>query len=741
MPGGASSVSFRPVDSSQICALRLSPTDVDLIAIGYSSGLVALVHLRNGKVLFRCTTAHDEVQSLAFSPSGEFLAFSSKDKIITVIKLASTTTSIESQVLKTHKAGKNSGGDPRSWISLCWNESSVKDPEFWSSTPNGDIMTWNLDLHSTRLVHGHSRAIFQLLHLPSLNALISISMDRNIILWDVRKKTKIWDMSTLGGYVYAIAEHPLDPSLVALACGDNSIRIWFNQECISALEDEASGASKGQNQASKFSNGSSTISGSRLSTVLVWKGITGKVTCIQWHPANTNELAFGMADGTISIYNMTTQQCSPLQQRHQQTVYDIRYAPSGDGDRYAILSVGGESKVLVHDSSGASLKFQETAEAANPNYMALLSSGIGKTINSLPKRSGLDFSLTGDLVFLGNTDGSCELYSYPELKLLHCNRNHLKLVNKVRWNRCSADARFRQFAATASEDGAICIYNFALLPTFDPLVKTLAAKGRKRSVVDISWSPSNPNRLVAANSDGTVSYWDIDSEQETLASPQYHGKSKVISVLWSSTLEGNLIFSGSEDQSMAINHFRSHSYSLSETNSSPSSTVTNETSHGGSNSRMQGIREAVVHRQDYSRTSASASSIATTSFDSNTTSGGTKATKQRNAAAKSGSTSHATSQASGSHRLGGIHWNESENPLDTISQLLSTGKRDSAEQEGTWLPKPLSTSDGPSPDSIQQQFMLSYWKGDVAQTLLSVIHQGALNDMWVGLSASGGFEL
>lgn len=60
-----------------------------------------------------------------------------------------------------------------------------------------------------------------------------------------------WRIPGLGGFVYSLDSSPLDPSRVALAVGDNTVRVWITNN-----------------------------SNDPFDSVLLWKGIQAKVSVV-----------------------------------------------------------------------------------------------------------------------------------------------------------------------------------------------------------------------------------------------------------------------------------------------------------------------------------------------------------------------------------------------------------------------------------------------------------------------------
>ena len=89
----------------------------------------------------------------------------------------------------------------------------------------------------------HSHAIFTIVPIGAsapIALIATISSDRNVsligngcrykyvqvVVWDTTTLKSVWTMSTCGGHIYALSFNPIDPNRMAVACGDNVIRIW-----------------------------------------------------------------------------------------------------------------------------------------------------------------------------------------------------------------------------------------------------------------------------------------------------------------------------------------------------------------------------------------------------------------------------------------------------------------------------------------------------------------------------------
>ena len=101
---------------------------------------------------------------------------------------------------------------------------------------------------------------------------VTVGQDRNMIAWDLVDMEFRSSMFTFGGFVYAMEVSPMDPTLLAIGCGDQYIRVW------------------------RQSPGNPTT--------ILWSGIRNMVTCLNWHPDKEGYLAYGTNDGRVGSFDI-----------------------------------------------------------------------------------------------------------------------------------------------------------------------------------------------------------------------------------------------------------------------------------------------------------------------------------------------------------------------------------------------------------------------------------------------------
>ncbi|EDO37184.1 predicted protein [Nematostella vectensis] len=199
------------VSSVRFCPHALHP---GLCASGADDKTVRLWDVETKGVLANHTTHTAKVTSISWSPQVKDLILSADEKG-TVIAWYYNKNTVHSTC-------------PIQEYIFCVESSSVSSQQ---AAVGGELLLWDLSTPSPKdKVHvfgsGHSRIVFNVSCTPCGTKLMTTSMDRQVILWDVARCQQICTIATLGGYVYAMAISPLDPGTLALGVGDNMIRVW-----------------------------------------------------------------------------------------------------------------------------------------------------------------------------------------------------------------------------------------------------------------------------------------------------------------------------------------------------------------------------------------------------------------------------------------------------------------------------------------------------------------------------------
>ncbi|GAM19238.1 hypothetical protein SAMD00019534_024130 [Acytostelium subglobosum LB1] len=541
------------------------PHSHNLLAIGYLNGLVVLFDVVTLTVKCKINAHSDEVQSIVWlrlphsqGPSEgstndtELLTFatSSKDKTINVWKqVANTLDSGFTALRKMNVSGgsnsKGGGGanyndKSRAWITLSWSPSS---PDYLlSSSLNADLLIWNLT-HTKPAPdklpgNQHQRIIFSITQCPLSSdttssstskqyapRFITTSMDRKMICWENSKiKVKI---AALGGFVYTLASSQFNPNTISIGCGDNTIRQWS------------------PNDPSVSADGDPDCSSDVYDTRSYWKGIQSKVTALAINPSCPWQLAFGLDDGRVGIYDTDKNNSSFFPGQHKKEIYELQWrcivGGSATDQSHKLYSVG-NNEVYEWDAKDQDRGFKninDHIKVHNKQY---------KPSN----KSEFYWNDDMDALAIATTNGAIEVYD-SGFKLMCTIKNHNGLINRIRWN---PHKEYKDYFATASLDKTVIVYRLVRGSINDGGDATAAElevvrhfKDYRAPVFGLCWSPHDKHLLAACSADGTAQVWNIDSNQPISNMRGHDGR--VLTVLWS-YLYPNVIFTGGEDQTVRM---------------------------------------------------------------------------------------------------------------------------------------------------------------------------------------------
>ncbi|CAG8477292.1 2957_t:CDS:10 [Dentiscutata erythropus] len=501
---------------SPIYNIAPSPTIESSLAIGFQNGAIIVVKIDselNGRIARRLNGHDFEIQSLSWElPNGDchtakytLLASGSRDKTIHIWNVE------EESSIKT--------------INLPHPMHHLTDQQ---KSRVGDLLIWDLNVSTTKYqkLSGHSRSVFSIVMYACGTKAITVSMDRKIILWDLIQKKQIFTVSCIHNYVSDIDVSVVDPHRLAIASGDNNIRVWD----IANKHDP-------------------------FSCTLYWKGLKNKLTCIKCHPNREGFLAFGTDLGNIGWYEIYNDKSKTFNSYHKSKVYSIHWckpewlglgSTNENSDHSLIISCGGNGQILLSDTTKPkqSMIVNDMIKDANPEWTAVMKDKSGY----LPKRTEIAVHPAGRFLAIGNFDGSIEVYDLPYAKAMV--PIEVQMLDNFNKFSISDDVGNSFSLASGADDNLIMIHDFSDLNKLisTTTVPTSSCKQvlemHKKGVTDLSWSPSDANKLVSSSFDGTAIVWDIQHGIPISIFRGHHGR--LLCTVWSLEDE-DAVFTGGDD--------------------------------------------------------------------------------------------------------------------------------------------------------------------------------------------------
>ncbi|XP_063790993.1 transducin beta-like protein 3 [Pseudophryne corroboree] len=426
--------------------------------------------LKSSQCLCILESHYSAVTSLCFSPDGDTMISSGRDKICTVWDLVTRTSKRTVPVYESVEDVLLLPEDP----DLIGREQNPNSLLFITAGSKGIVQVWDAATskcvfsqtlpHTSKKVSEEESDEHSLIHcllLPNLQEIVTVTAEHNIVMYDLHKlqlkkqfagyNDEVLEVKFVGPCDSHVVVATNSPQLKVFELATSNCQILYGHtETVLALD--------------VFKKGLLFVSCAKDRTVRVWRmnKSTGMVKCVAMGGGHTNGV------GAIS--------CSRLK---------VSFLVSGSQDFTLKLWRLPESvsKPAKGQASGLESLFAGCTEK-----------GHDKDINSIA------VSPNDKLIASGSQDKTAKLWSSSDLSLIGIFRGHKRGV----W--CVQFSPVDQVVATSSADGSVKLWSlqdFSCLKTFE---------GHDASVLKVIFV-SRGTQLLTSGSDGLLKLWTIKTNE------------------------------------------------------------------------------------------------------------------------------------------------------------------------------------------------------------------------------------
>ena len=503
-----------------------------------------------------------EINSIDFSPNGEYLVSASNDN--TAIVWQVKTGGIKCIINGKHSHISSAVFSP--------------DNKHIAVVSSKYIDIWNIETNQViNTLKGHTWSISSVDYSPDGKHIVSASgsHDDPPRIWDVESGLVIRVLKRRTTCVESAAFSP-NGELVALSYGDSIVRIY------NIISGRMIGSCKGHTSSMvtcvSFSpDGSSIVSASYDNTVRIWNTTGKQLKCLEGHSDWVDSANFSpdgkyiisaSADNKVIVWNAETGQLVRTIDGHKKAIFspDGKFIASIiNGFAVRLWDVELGKVVFIHEETSNFLKLisispdeKYIASVSNNNTIKIWDNEIGYTSLVLTDHvqdiTSLKFSPDGKRIISASGDSFSDesiliIHDTKTGEIIQSFKGHVDKVNSIAYSRCG------RYLASASGDsfGLIISSNDFTIRIWDIISgkEIHVLRGHNSIINSVDFSPDNKYIVSASGDefeDNSIRIWEVNSGKQ-IQTLRGHTK-KVNSVVFSP--DGRRIASSSDDYTIKV---------------------------------------------------------------------------------------------------------------------------------------------------------------------------------------------
>jgi len=501
------------------------------------------------------TGFHEPFLACDFSPSGDLMVSSSRDRSIKIWEVKSGSELVTLMGHSNAVVDCKFSPDGRRVVSASWDRTL----KIWDVETGAEVATltghrrrvsaccysndghyvlsaswdcrlclWDLAIENKprllRSFKSHEKPVNACSFSPDDKRIVSASWDSTIIIWDAESASVISKLEGHRNSVRSVAFSPDGNRLVSTSV-DCTVRVWDvdTGSVLNVLE----GHSSPVNRLSFCADGRHLVSASDDQTIRIWDTVGGRaVRNMQMDMAyalyceffpDGNRVVSGQSDCTVVIWDTLVGEKQVTMEGHTRMVNMVRVSPSGK----MIASVSDDETIRLWTPFGASLH--------------VLKGHRGAVTSCCFSKNGKQLVTTGE-------DFTLKVWDTEKGELLATLEGHTDVAKTCAF---SPDGNT---IVSSSRDNSIRIWDFQKQSC------TFVIGGLRDWVNDIAFSP-NGRYVVTASWDFNLSVWDMKDKSKKPAKILKGHSGAVASCQFS--LDGERIVSSSYDGTIRIWNFAS----------------------------------------------------------------------------------------------------------------------------------------------------------------------------------------